>query len=134
MDVLTMVQALQSMLVFSGPATPAPQATAEEVEWLVVVLKAHMNDVPKAKGWLTAAQIEKLSGGEKNERDIRKIARAAGHGIVSYPGSPGYKLWSECTVDEISHAISAIDSQIKDMTVRRAMYERAYHAQYRGLS
>jgi len=126
-----MVQALQSEMIFSSPA---PVATAEEVEWLVVILKAHMHDVPKHKGWLTAAEIEKLSGGTKNERDIRKIARAAGHGIVSHPGSRGYKLWSECTVDEIAHAISAIQSQINDMTVRRAMYERAYHAQYRGLS
>lgn len=129
-----MVQALQSELIFSGPAVATPQATAEEVEWLVVVLKAHMHDNPKDKGWLTAAKIEKLSGGTQNERDIRKIARAAGHGIVSYPGSPGYKLWSECTVEEIAHCLNSFQSQIDDMKVRHYGYAQAYHAQYRGLS
>lgn len=129
-----MVKLLQSELVFTGPAAPAPEITPEEVEWLVVVLKAHMHDVEKDKGWLTATQIEKLSGGTKNERRIRKIARAAGHGIVSYPGSPGYKLWSECTVDEIAHCLNSFQSQIDDMKVRRYGYSQAYHAQYRGLS
>ena len=115
----------QAELTFAGPSE-APIATAEEVEWLVSILKG--------RGWQTAQKIEALAGGTKNDRKIRAIARAAGHGIVSYPGSPGYKLWSECTIDEIGHCLAAIQSQITDMTVRRAHYERAYHAKYRGLS
>lgn len=117
---------MQGELLFSAPVSAAPVISSEEVEWLVAVLRD--------KGWVKAAQIETLSGGTKNDRRIRAIARAAGHGIVSYPGSPGYKLWSDCTMEEIHHCLSAWQSQINDNTVRLAGYERAYHSQYRGLS
>ncbi len=121
-----MVKALQSEIIFAASPAAAPIATPEEVEWLVSILKG--------RGWLKASAIESLSGGTKNDRKIRAIARAAGHGIVSHPGSPGYKLWSECTMEEIHHCLSAWQSQINDNTVRLAGYERAYHGQYRGLS
>ena len=116
---------MQAELNFAGPVA-APAASAEEVEWLVTLLKG--------KGWMTAAKLEALAGGTKDDRKIRAIARAAAPSIFSYPGSPGYKLWSECSMEELNHGLSAMESQIRDMTIRRACYERAYHAKYRGLS
>ena len=114
----------QEELTFDEPS-PAPIATAEEVEWLVMLLRG--------KGWMKAAQIEIAARGTKNERKIRAIARAAAPGIVSYPGSPGYKLWVECSVEELNHCLNAWDSQIRDNTVRRTLYSRAYHARFPGL-
>jgi hypothetical protein len=113
----------QGELCFDEPSV-APVATAEEVEWLV--------DMLKGKGWLTAAKLEAIAQGTKNDRKIRAIARAAAPGIVSYPGSPGYKLWSECTMEEINHCLNAWDSQIRDNTARRMLYSRAYHSRFRG--
>ena len=114
---------LQPELNFAGPVA-APVASQEEVEWLVTLLKG--------RGWMTAAKLEALASGTKDDRKIRAIARAAAPVIVSYPGSPGYKLWSECTVPELDHCLKAWDSQIRDNTLRRALYERAYHSKYRG--
>jgi hypothetical protein len=113
----------QTEIIFATPAA-APAASIDDVEWLVTLLDG--------KGWKTAAQLEELSGGLKNDRKIRAIGRAAAPVIVSYPGSPGYKLWAECTVDEIHHCLNAWESQIRDNTVRRAIYERAYHTKFRG--
>lgn len=102
----------------------APVATTEEVEWLVGLLEG--------KGWLTAAKLEAIAQGTKNDRKIRAIARAATPGIFSYPGSPGYKMFRECSIEEVRHGLAAMDSQIRDMTVRRACYERAFHAKSGG--
>lgn len=104
----------------------APIASIEEVEWLQAVLKG--------RGWMTAAELVAASHGTRNDRKIRAIARAAAPGIFSYPGSPGYKLWNECTMEELNHGDAAMGSQIRDMTIRRSLYERAYRSRYGGLS
>lgn len=113
----------QEELIFEQPAF-APIASMEEVEWLVTLLTG--------RGWMTAAQLEIAASGTKNDRKIRAIARAAAPGIFSYPGSPGYKLWKECTIDEIRHGLAAMESQIRDMTLRRALYERAFYSRWSG--
>lgn len=114
---------VQTELTFAGPSA-APVASQEEVEWLFFLLKG--------RGWRTAAQLEAAACGTKNDRKIRAIARAAAPGIVSYPGSPGYKLWEECTVEEINHCLNAWESQIRDNTLRRHLYEQAYHTRFSG--
>lgn len=104
----------------------APAVTPEQVEQLVAVLR-------EGAGWMKADAIsEKMPG--TNERKVRKIASAAGASIVSYPGSPGYKLWAFCTVDEISHAINSLQSQASDMVKRANLYSHAYHRRFRCAS
>lgn len=120
-----MVQQRQCEMVFKAEANPAVSATLDEIEWLAGLLKG--------RGWLTAAKIVTM-GGVKDERKIRAIARAAAPGIFSYPGSPGYKLFKDCTMEEVNHGVRAMESQVRDMTVRCALYKRAYHSQWGGLS
>lgn len=115
----------QTELVFATPAA-APLATAEDVERLV--------DLLRGRGWVSAAELSGIAGQGLSDRKIRAIARAAAPGVVSYPGSPGYKLWDECSVEEINHAIEAFESQARDMTARAILYRQAYHARHRGLS
>lgn len=114
---------------------PAPVVTPEQVEQLVAALR-------KAAGWMTAEEIALAlprKGTEEKprlvpEREVRKIASAAAPSVVSYPGSPGYKLWAHCTVDEIWHAINAFEAQATDMIKRANLYRRAYHRSFRASS
>jgi len=54
------------------------------------------------RGWLTAKQIAAHTG--YNDRAIRSIASATPK-ILSYPGSPGYKLTRQATSEEIDSAV-----------------------------
>lgn len=122
-----------------GLKLPAPAVTPEQVEQLGVVLKAGPLGEPKderdrkrrAAGWMTAEEIAALMP-EATERTVRKIASAAAPTVVSYPGSPGYKLWAACTVEEINHAIASFEAQATDMIKRANLYRRAYHKRFRG--
>lgn len=121
---------------------PEPAVSPDEVEQLVTILagapawlKAQQENDPEAKdakGWLTAKQIAGQMGEDATERWVRKVASAAAPAVVSYPGSPGYKLWQLCSVEEISHCIESFESQGKDMFKRSVLYRRAYHARFRG--
>jgi hypothetical protein len=108
---------------------PAPEVSPEQVEQLVTVL--HVKN-EKKNNWMTA---EEIAGRLKlSERLTRKIASASAPTIVSYPGSPGYKLWSLCTVEEINHAIESFEAQARDMIKRANLYRMAYHRRFRGQS
>lgn len=102
-----------------------PEAKPEDVRALAGALTGRKKAV-------SAADLARVLGDGWNERKVRSVARAAAPGIVSYPGAPGYKLWEECTVDEISHAIEAFRSQARDMEKRAAIYHDAYHRRFRG--
>ena len=96
----------------------APTITAAEVERLVEVLDG-------AVGWMIAAEVAMAlwsRDSEANKRRVRAIASAAGAGVVSYPGSPGYKLWKRCTVDELHACVAAYTSQADEMRRRRDLY------------
>jgi len=111
-----------------GLKTPAPEVNPAEVEMVVKVLRS-------GAGWLTAREIAAgLGMGEfaVAERKVRKIASVAAPRIVSFPGSPGYKLWELCTVAEIDHCIEAFESQGRDMLERAILYRQAYHRRFRG--
>lgn len=98
----------------------APVVTPADAERLVKVLEA-------SSGWLTAAAIANALFGKVNEqtkRRVRAIANAAGDAIVSYRGSPGYRLWTHCTVDELHTCVAAWDAQIQDMRLRRDLFRR----------
>lgn len=109
-----------------GLKLPAPEVPQEQVEQLVAVLR-------EGGGWMTAEEIAgKIEG--TTERRIRKIASAAAPAVVSFPGSPGYKLWAACSVDEINHAIESFEAQATDMIKRANLYRQAYHRRFRGSS
>lgn len=111
-------------LEFDFGAKAAPVISPDDVASLVAVLG-------EGKAWMTAEKIaEKVQGW--TERKVRRIAGAACPVVVSYPGAPGYKLWSLCSVEEINHCISSFESQARDMTRRAVQYRTAYHQGFRG--
>lgn len=115
----------QTEIDFDTKVEKTPTATVGEVARLVELLRG--------AGWQTAEDLSVRSGGW-SDRKVRRVASAAVPGVVSYPGSPGYCLWDECTIDEINHAIEAFESQARDMAARALIYRQAYHARYRGLN
>lgn len=116
-----------------GLKLPAPEVSPEQVEQLVAVLREGPADKEEWTGWMTAAEIAgKIEGA--TERKVRKTASAAAPAVVSFPGSPGYKLWASCTVAEINHAIASFEAQATDMIRRANLYRRAYHRRFSGSS
>lgn len=103
----------------------APTITAHDVERLVDTLGA-------LGGWATAAQLSVILWGtdnEGNKRRVRALASAAGSGVVSYPGSPGYKLWKLCTTAEIHACIGAYTAQADEMRRRLNLYRIRLHCE-----
>lgn len=101
---------------------PGPAVTPADAERLVQALNVG--------GWLTAAQLGLAIYGadtEATKRRVRAIASACAPGVVSYPGSPGYKLWQLCTAEELHHCINAYTTQTDDMRRRRDLYRRRLH-------
>lgn len=119
---------------------PAPEVSPAEVEQLVAVLQAASKEPivtepgkrPRKPGWFTAVEIAQRMGDDMTDRNVREIASAACPAVVSFPGSPGYKLWQLCSVEEIDHAIAAFESQGRDMLKRAVLYRQAYHRRFRG--
>ena len=107
--------------------TPAPAVTPEDVRVVVDVLRS-------VGRWMTAADLMIHLGTASGytDRKVRAVASAAMPQIVSYPGSPGYRLFEHCTVEEINHCIEAFQSQGNDMLRRACLYRQAYHRRFRG--
>jgi hypothetical protein len=107
---------------------PGPVVDLLNVERLVAVLRTH-------GGWLKAHEIARALGepiSDSAERRVRRLASAAAPEVVSFPGSPGYKVWSACSVEEINHCIESLEAQAKDMIRRAHVYRLAYHRRHRG--
>ncbi len=107
--------------------TGAPAISPEDVAKLVCSLH-------ELAGWATAADLAEYLGEGYNDRKVRAIAAAAMPQIVSYPGSPGYRLFQHCTIEELDRCIDAFESQGRDMLKRAVLYRQAYHRRFRGLS
>ena len=107
-------------------STRAPNIEVAEVERLVAVLEG-------AAGWMVAAEIAVAlwaRDSEANKRRVRAIASAAGYRVVSYAGSPGYKLWTRCTVDELHACVAAYTSQVNAEMRRRDIYRVQLHREH----
>lgn len=106
----------------------APEVSIADVERLVKVLS-------NAGKQLTASEIALQVYGlvtEDNKRKIRAVAAAARPRIVSFPGSPGYKLWEACTIEEINHCIETFNSSGREALKIAVTYSLALHRRYRG--
>lgn len=75
-------------------------------------------------GWLTAAELGARL--HWTDRKVRAVANSDAR-FVSFPGSPGYKLLRECTVEEFARAEAATASQVRHMTERLMRMRAAYH-------
>jgi hypothetical protein len=82
------------------------------------------------RGWLTAADLGAKTWSEK--RDVRAIARISKGGIVSWPGSPGYKPTEDCTLEEVQHCRKARRSLAREILVTLRQIERVAHATLAG--
>ncbi len=58
-------------------------------------------DCLRGRVWVTAKELGANSESEK--RILRELAQQVKGAIVSYPGSPGYKLLEDCTLEELAH-------------------------------
>ena len=79
----------QLEICYDAPVKVPPAASVDDVERLVNLLRKHAHEDKDDKGWMKAPRLANLSGGDLNERKVRKVARAARPVVVSYPGSPG---------------------------------------------
>jgi hypothetical protein len=100
----------QFQLCFDRPRNPDP-GIAELVEFL------------SGKDWMTARQISEAT--KWNDRTVRELASASDE-VISYPGSPGYKLLADCTREEYERYRNARRSQARDMLGKVLRTDRIY--------
>jgi hypothetical protein len=97
----------------------APVVTSEEMELLVQYLRG--------KGWVKGAMIECALG--FNERKLRKLSEVSEGLIFSYPGSPGYKLFTSAVeIAEFERGDTLLAAQAAGIIRRRAAYRRRFHS------
>ena len=92
---------------------------------LVDILREH-------KGWITRRELAVyFGGGDKADRMIRAIAEVSAPVIVSFPGSPGYRLWDFCTIEEINRCVDTFESSGRKQLLRGHVYRMALHRRFR---
>lgn len=113
---------------FIGPMTTqldldisekAPRISADEIDLMINALRG--------KGWQTTTQLGATDWNQK--RKLRAIAEVSDGRIVSFPGSPGYKLFDECVPEDFLRGDRANRRQARKMLARwtrilRRMHER----------
>jgi hypothetical protein len=77
----------------------------------------------RGKGWLTAEQLGLALGW--SDRRVRKAASQSDE-VISYPGSPGYKLLSECTREEYDRFRNVTRHQAREMIGRVLRADRRF--------
>ena len=82
-----------------------------------------------ASNWMTADAIVLAAarhGVEWSDRFVRAVAGASSGQVLSYPGSPGYKLTLKATPEEVAKARQLL-SQADEMRKRYLDIEWVYH-------
>lgn len=97
-------------LCFAKPAADDPQ---------IAVLVEYLS----GKGWMTAKAISAGLGWD--DRVVRALASASDE-IISYPGSPGYKLLADTTREEYERYRLARRSQARDMIAKVIRTDRVF--------
>lgn len=85
--------------------------------------------------WRSAAELALdldlgLGAGERGKRAVRAGAAASCGRIIS--GQLGYKLTSDATPAEVSHACAWLERQAQEMAGRAAAQRRVWHASAAG--
>lgn len=105
-------------------ATAPPERV--DVDWLVAELKRCRT--AENRGWIKSRDLGAVT--EAQKRRLRAIAELGEGKIVSYPGSPGYKLLDDCTLEELRHGDRAVRSQIRVMARKwRPIWRRMHRLQ-----
>jgi hypothetical protein len=117
---MRMTAQLEMELPAKEKPSAAPKVTQLDLEWMI--------DQLRGKGWVKSAVLGAHT--EKAKRRLRAIAEISGGAIVSYPGSPGYKLLDSCTLDDLRHGDRAMRSQLKAMARRwKPIWKRMHKLQ-----
>jgi hypothetical protein len=80
-------------------------------------------DFLRGKGWLTAEQLGLALGW--SDRRVRKAASQSDQ-VISYPGSPGYKLIGDCSKDEYLRYRNVTRHQAREMIGRVMRTDRQF--------
>lgn len=80
-------------------------------------------DYLRGKGWMTAEQIGVGLGW--SDRRVRRAASQSDE-VISYPGSPGYKLLRDCTKDEYHRYRDVTRHQAREMIGRVLRTDRKF--------
>jgi hypothetical protein len=75
------------------------------------------------RGWLTADALCIALGW--SDRRVRKAASSSDE-VISYPGSPGYKLLRECTREEYDRFRNVTKHQAREMIARVIRADRRF--------
>lgn len=98
----------------------APKTREGEVDVLVELL----GDSRRCPDWMTALQIGVALGW--SDRKVRQVASDCDR-VISYPGSPGYKLVGRCTAEEYRHYRNAMRRQAREMIGRVMRTDRQFY-------
>lgn len=80
----------------------------------------------RGRGWVTARRIAALRP-EWDDRYIRRLASASQTRVMSFPGSPGYRLTTELTAadaEQLDNAANSLMSQGRENMERGIAYQR----------
>ncbi len=78
------------------------------------------------RGWMTVAHLRRLRP-EWSERFIRALANASKGRVLSYPGSPGYRITIEASAEEREAAVAKFRHQATEMGERANAIARVHH-------
>jgi len=84
---------------------------------------ARMENILAQNGWLTARDMASVLNW--TDRKIRAVASKSDQ-VISWPGSPGYKLIGDCTRDEYERFRNANRSQAREMIARVVRADRVF--------
>lgn len=110
----------------------APSVTSEDVALLMRVLAG--------RDWMSGSEVAETdefqqrflgSSNANFERRIRAIANRSQGFVLSYPGSPGYRLTVEAKIEEIQTATRKLRHQAGQMLQRALEIDRVYHGKQR---
>ena len=113
------MQLTQTFLDFRGK-------TPEERTALIIQRRTQLIEILRFAGdWVLAAELRKHGF---SKRELRLIAENDTDAeILSYPGSPGYKLTENATPKDFKRCLS-LRSEAKKLMRRFIRYQRKFHA------
>jgi hypothetical protein len=106
---------------------PAEQqlALSFERQHAINALAGELVEFLRGRGWMTAREI--CAHLQWSDRAVRDAASSSDE-VISYPGSPGYKLLKDCSKEEYDRYRDARRSQARDMIGKVIRTDRIFYA------